>query len=224
MPLVLIILCIGFAICQTSAAVVVLEWNANVETNLAGYRLYSGAVSRNYKGVVDVGRATNHTNDYILGEYFLAVTAYDTDGLESDFSNELSLFIVAPPLPRFESNTLTWVGSGSWRVRWITETSTNQQIVLTNRVVLGMFPAGSVITVQRYELGATNVLSDFSAPINFNPPATPSALRLHAFLEKSSGVDQPFVAFAEQFFFDGIESRAIYRVRIEISRTGIRVR
>jgi hypothetical protein len=220
----LLVLFLGSALCQTRGAVVVLEWNANVETNLAGYRLYSGSASRNYNGVVDVGRATNHTNDYLTGEYFFAVTAYDTDGLESDLSEELSLFIVAPPLPHFESNTLTWVGSGSWRVRWVTATSTNQQIVFTNRVTLGMFQAGSVIAVRRYELGATNVLSNFSAPLNYNPPATPSALRLHAFLERSTGVDQPFAAFAEQSFFDGMSSQAIYRVRLEISRTGIRVR
>jgi hypothetical protein len=220
----LLILSLGLSVCLTRGAVVALEWNANVEANLAGYRLYSGSISRNYDRVVDVGRATNHTTDFVPGEYYLAVTAYDTDGLESDFSDELSLFIVAPPMPRVESNTLTWVASGSWRVRWVTATSTNQQIVLTNRVALGMFPAGSVIAVQRYELGATNVLSDLSAPIHFNLPARPGALRLHAVLEKSGGVDQPFVAFAEQTFFDGISSQAIYRVRLEISRTGIRVR
>jgi hypothetical protein len=221
--LVLIFL-LGCAVLETCGAVVVLEWNANAETNVAGYRVYSGAASRSYAKVVDVGNATNHTNDYAAGEHFLAVTAYDTDGLESDFSEELALFIVDRPTPRFESNTLTWAGSGAWRVRWVTASTTNQQIILTNRVALGLFPNGSVIAVQRYELGATNVLSEFSAPVTFNPPASPTALRLHALLEKSRGIDQPFVAFAQQSFFDVADSQAIYRVRLDVTRAGMRVR
>jgi fibronectin type 3 domain-containing protein len=75
-----------------NASAVWLEWDRNSETNVAGYRMYWGTQSRTYRNVLDVGQN-------ILGEirglvpgvtYFFAVTAYDTDGLESDFSDEVS--------------------------------------------------------------------------------------------------------------------------------------
>ena len=81
-----------------------------------GYRVYRGEATRLYDNVVDVGNITACTNDFPLGKHFVAVTAYDTDGLESDFSEELAIEIVTPPLLRFESNTLTWAGEGMWQV------------------------------------------------------------------------------------------------------------
>ena len=39
------------------AAVAVLEWNPNGETNLAGYRVHAGSASRAYEFVADVGDA-----------------------------------------------------------------------------------------------------------------------------------------------------------------------
>src|SRR5690349_3713163 len=103
-----------------SAAVVIVEWDANPETNVAGYRVYCGSGPRSYETVSDVGIATAFTNDFPLRIHYVAVTAYDTDGLESAFSDELALEIVPPPLPRFESNTLSWAGEGAWQVQWTT--------------------------------------------------------------------------------------------------------
>jgi len=203
---------------------VVLEWDANSETNIAGYRVYSGKTSRTYEDVADVGAATSFTNDFALGSHFVAVTAYDTSGLESDLSEELALEIVAPPVIRFESNALTWSGTGSWQVRWSTDLGTNQQGAFTNRLSLGMFPAGSMLSVRRCELGATNVLSDFSSSLFFNPPAPPRAFQLRVLLEKSSGANQPFFHFAEDSFFDAEGEQAFYRARLEITRSGLRLR
>lgn len=218
------LLFLGGAAWSSHAAVVVLEWDANLETNLAGYRVYRGGTPRSYQSVTDVGNVTACTNDYALGQHFLAVTAYNTDGLESGFSEELALLIVPPPTPRFESNTLTWTGCGSWRVRWTTDTTTNTQIFTTNRVALGMFPAGSTLTVQRHGLGATIVLSDYSVPLHFDPPAVTHAIQVRVFLEKSGGVGSPFSDFAEASFFDAAGEPAFYRARLEITRSGLRLR
>ena len=75
---------------------VILEWDPNTETNLAGYNVYYGLGSRDYTWVVRVDAPTTAvtiTNLEFNRTYFFAVTAFDTDGLESDFSDEVSTVI-----------------------------------------------------------------------------------------------------------------------------------
>lgn len=67
-----------------------LLWDANTESNLAGYRAYYGSASRQYSTVVDVGNFTQVTLLTMPRKTYYAVTAYDSDGLESDFSDEVS--------------------------------------------------------------------------------------------------------------------------------------
>ncbi|MCG3118481.1 MAG: hypothetical protein ALAOOOJD_00694 [bacterium] len=67
-----------------------LQWDANVEPDLAGYRVYIGHQSGVHEMVVEVGLATFFQLDKSdPRERFLAVTAYDTAGNESLLSNEL---------------------------------------------------------------------------------------------------------------------------------------
>ena len=78
---------------------VTLAWDApttNVDgsdlTDLAGYRLYIGDVSGSYgsEPIELPGSAeTTYTTPLEPGVYYMAVTAYDEDGTESDFSNEI---------------------------------------------------------------------------------------------------------------------------------------
>lgn len=95
------------------ADAITLAWDANVESDIAGYKIYSGTNSRVYPAVVDVGNRTSHTVSNLTAgrTYFLALTAYDTTGLESDFSAELS-YTVPPDL------TLAYLGAGRYRVRF----------------------------------------------------------------------------------------------------------
>jgi len=213
-----------FSALNASAVIAVLEWDRNSEPNVAGYRVYSGTAPRSYAAVIDAGDVTSQTNDYVLGTHFLAVTAYDTEGLESPFSEELALVIVQPPVLRFESNTLAWTGSGTWRVRWITEGSTNTQIFSTNRVALGLFPSGSVLDVQRYELGVTNMLSDWSAPLHYHPPAAPRTLQIRVSLQRTEALNQPFTEFAQAVFHDAASQQAFYRAELQLKPTGVRIR
>jgi hypothetical protein len=70
---------------------VTLAWDASVSTNVAGYRVYWGTNSRAYFGVTNAGLVLTQT--VVLphsGRWFFAATAYDTNGLESDFSSEVS--------------------------------------------------------------------------------------------------------------------------------------
>lgn len=73
-----------------------LNWGANSETDLSGYRVYYGTSSGSYEQAfgqgVNVGDATSFSvNDLASGQrYYFAITAYDTSGNESGYSNEVS--------------------------------------------------------------------------------------------------------------------------------------
>lgn len=72
--------------------VIRLQWDANTETDLAGYKVYSGQTSGSYNPPVDVGNITTATVSNLTqgATYYFAVTAYSTSGLESPFSQEVS--------------------------------------------------------------------------------------------------------------------------------------
>ena len=70
---------------------VALKWDANSETNIAGYFVKYGASTTNYTNSIWVG----NTNSAVIevggvGTLYFAVTAVNSDGLESDPSNEVA--------------------------------------------------------------------------------------------------------------------------------------
>lgn len=77
------------------------EWNANTESDLAGYKMYWGNLSGVYGNSFDVGNQTNYTViELVEGQtYYFAATAYDTTGNESGYSDEVSYEVVdtTPP-------------------------------------------------------------------------------------------------------------------------------
>jgi fibronectin type 3 domain-containing protein len=86
-----------------SANSVTLLWDAPTTytdgtpvTGFVGYKVYYGTASRVYTYVVDVQDKTTHTIDALTPgtTYYFAITAYDSSGIESDFSNELSTTIL----------------------------------------------------------------------------------------------------------------------------------
>ena len=74
---------------------VTLAWNASPGPGVAGYRVYYGVASRVYTSMVSVGVVTNATIPGLLEgvTYYFAVTAYDGEGLESIYSNEVGYTI-----------------------------------------------------------------------------------------------------------------------------------
>lgn len=84
-----------------AAGKAILTWDANTEPDLAGYKVYFGTASKKYGSPIDVGKVTTKTIEPLQdGTYFFAVTAYDTSGNESGFSNEVSKTIDStPPSP-----------------------------------------------------------------------------------------------------------------------------
>ena len=74
------------------AAQITLEWDAVIHPLLEGYVVHYGSYSADYDVSLDVGNYTSCTiSDLDENEvYYFAVTAYSTEGEESDFSNEVS--------------------------------------------------------------------------------------------------------------------------------------
>jgi hypothetical protein len=95
------------------AAQVTLAWDANTESNLAGYRIHCGASSRSYTVRVDVGKATRWTLTGLEEgqSYFFAATAYNQAGNESGFSEEVSCML--PLAASGSENPTTDVGDAA---------------------------------------------------------------------------------------------------------------
>jgi len=88
---------------------ITLEWDANIESDLVGYRLYRSNVSGVYEygiyssdlvdeitcGPNDVSCCT-YTGSYLENSYYV-VTAFDVDGDESGPSNEVNTISPANP-------------------------------------------------------------------------------------------------------------------------------
>jgi phosphodiesterase/alkaline phosphatase D-like protein len=105
-----------------------LSWDANTESNLAGYKVYYGTSSGNYGPPVDVGNQTSFTVTGLNGLiYFFAVTAYNDSGDESGYSTEVSKNfgdVTAPTLSSIAAGSIT---SSSATITWSTnETATSQ--------------------------------------------------------------------------------------------------
>ena len=60
-----------------------------------GFKVYYGTASRTYTNIIDVQNATSYSiNSLSPGTYYFAITAYDSYGIESDFSIELNKTIL----------------------------------------------------------------------------------------------------------------------------------
>ena len=84
-----------------------LQWAANVEPDLAGYRVYHGTTPGIYGIPQTIGKTTtyHYANLQSNKTHYFTLTAYDTSGNESLPSPEVSKFIAeastvaAPPPP-----------------------------------------------------------------------------------------------------------------------------
>jgi hypothetical protein len=74
------------------AVQITLAWDSNVEPDVAGYIVYYGTRSGDYDFDVDVGDYDSITISGLVEDvmYYFTVTAYDAEGNESDFSEEIT--------------------------------------------------------------------------------------------------------------------------------------
>jgi hypothetical protein len=84
----------------------IVEWNQNIENDLAGYKVYLGTGTKNYNvEVVDVGKVSQYEVDSLnVGTtYYVAVTAYDQNWNESSYSDEIEFMIVDTQKPTIDT-------------------------------------------------------------------------------------------------------------------------
>jgi hypothetical protein len=86
-----------FDVIGTMTAQASLAWDPSPDSTVTGYKLHYGTESGSYTESVDVGNTTSYTLDGLQPntDYYFAATAYDDQGAESDYSNEISY---APPI------------------------------------------------------------------------------------------------------------------------------
>ena len=74
-----------------AAAQITLGWDASSDENVVGYNVYIGMSSGLYDIVADAGDVTEYTIEGLENgqTYYLAVTSYDADGNESEYSDEV---------------------------------------------------------------------------------------------------------------------------------------
>lgn len=79
----------------------VLTWNANTETDLAGYRIYRGFGTATPTLLASVGRVTTYTDTTVPNisqDVTYNLTAFDTSGNESAHSVSVTKAVdVSPP-------------------------------------------------------------------------------------------------------------------------------
>jgi len=98
------------------SAEIKLAWDANTETDLAGYHVFQSTEAGVYDKTNPIGTipcgpndnpcCTYTTEDLLDGTYFWVVTAFDNDNNESGYSNEVTKRIDTTP-PAQPQNLLT---------------------------------------------------------------------------------------------------------------------
>ncbi len=194
---------------QTDASVT-LAWDPSPDSTVAGYIVHYGNASGQYSASTNVGNVTTATvGDLQVGTpYFFAVTAYDTSGLESDPSNEVSytptnanavtLVAVASATPASGTAplTVTFDGSGSAvagasavSYQWTFGDGTTASGLTVQHTYQAAGPYTAVLTVTS-GVGATSLTNVVVSALP--PPMPPVAV---ATATPSSGVVPFTVAF-----------------------------
>ncbi|MEO5657789.1 MAG: fibronectin type III domain-containing protein [Nitrospiria bacterium] len=118
---------------QVSAADAILSWDPNPETDLGGYKVYYGTASGAYGAPLTVGNTTTSTVGGLgPGTYYFSVTAYNTSGNESGFSNEVSKTIADTSSdttpPRITGVTVADLTTTSVLITWNTDEAATSQV------------------------------------------------------------------------------------------------
>ena len=121
---------VGIYVISNAPPTVQLTWDASPSTNVAGYNLYYGGASTTYTNMTSLGNVlTAKVTGLVPGAtYYFAVTAVDSAGLESVFSNEVSWIAPTPPAPPGMQKVVTltaqsadwiwgpWTDVQSWQI------------------------------------------------------------------------------------------------------------
>ena len=109
--------------CGEALAGLTVTWDPNLESDVAGYRLYYGAASGAYSQTLEVGASTSATVSGLEKgrTYYFAVTAYTIQGLESERSDEVMFqlpdneppTVEVPPPGQFNRGTVIQINAAA---------------------------------------------------------------------------------------------------------------
>ena len=165
-----------------------LSWNANTESNLAGYRIQYGTNASSPSSTLDVGSVTSYrfTNLSASTTYYFRVVAYNTAGQTSVPSAQVSY--TTPASTTTPTPTITGVSPASGSTSGgtaITVTGTNFASGATVRV--GGNAASGVTFVSATQLRATTPAGSAGArDVQVTNPSGRSATRTGAFTYTTS--------------------------------------
>lgn len=99
-------------------------------TDLSGYKIYYGTATGTYNSTLDVGNTATSTVMNLTEKttYYFAVTAYDTTGNESSYSNEVSKTIPDLTPPVISGTTIGNITGISADITWTTDEAASSQI------------------------------------------------------------------------------------------------
>jgi hypothetical protein len=196
-----------------NCAQVTLAWDRNTESDIAGYKIYYGTGSRVYNWFFDVGSATTYTVTGLAdgSTYYFAATAYDSEGMESTYSAEVSYKSCTYSISPASASVGQQGGTGSVQVTtqtgcrwtassgasWLTITAGNQgtgngtisysvanNTSASSRTVASTI-AGKVFTVN--QSGSTSTSYTITASAGSNGSISPSGA-----VSVTSGVSRTF--------------------------------
>jgi len=170
---------------------VLLRWTVSPGTSINGYRIYSGANSHTYSPPLDAGLRADDTLNGIVyylfpnlspGQaHYLAVTAYEISGLESNYSNEkvINLATVSPPTADAGLDQTAAVGTALTLgapplagINYFWRQTGGPPAVLSNRTSSTTQMSGSVAGIYTFTLiayDAAGVAAQTSVRVVLNP-------------------------------------------------------
>lgn len=212
---------LGILFAAATASAVQLDWDRNPETNIVGYRIYVGQSSRYYNRVIDVGNVTTARVDNAApGRYFYATTAYNSEGLESDFSEEVSSAVLSAPVLTLASNAVHWTPVANaefYHVSYLTPNNQSNTAIVdaTVRTMAATnFPHNATVTVRAQE--SNGFLGPLSNPVLISRPGAPRRLRLSMTLQTNSAKAGEWESLTNLVsFVDVKEGAQLFRSRID---------
>jgi regulation of enolase protein 1 (concanavalin A-like superfamily) len=160
---------------------VTLAWNPSSDPTVGGCNIYYGVASRTYTNKVNVGNVTSATISGLVEAttYYFAATAYNTLGLESDYSDESSYTV--PVFDNLPIIALTAPSNGA-----------GYTAPATINLAANVTANGHSITKVQFYNGATLLGEAPSAPYSFiwsNVSAGSYSLTARAVYDAGSTVD-----------------------------------